>query len=207
MFLSTSKLTQFCSYSFTPGSPRPALSLTGEAVSPAALLAVVPDTTAPDPFAVGTVYPFGNSTFSPSYADVVDFLLEGEPVRFAVRLDGYCTRIGTPEDTTEGYCHFTYTVDDPRSLSNIGTFVAEGPVTNPNMMSSNPCGGLQVTGGTGIFTASSGLVAFCPSIFNDDFTPPLIESLPAGRDVFEDADGYLHLIDMDLDEEFVFESN
>lgn len=98
-------------------------------------------------------------------------------------------------------------MDDPSSFSTIGTFVAEGPLTNPNMMSSNPCGGLQVTGGTGIFTASTGLVAFCPSILNEDFRPPLIESLPTGQDLFEDSDGYLHLIDMSLDEDFVFTSS
>ena len=104
----------------------------------------------------------------------------------------------------EGYCHFTYTVDDPMDFTVMGSFVAEGPLTNPNMMEGNPCAALQVTGGTGIFTASSGLVSVCPSILNEDFSPPFIESLPLGQDLFEDVDGYLHVIDMQLDEEFVY---
>lgn len=195
-------------FSFVPGAPaRPTLSLTGEAVSPPAVLAVVPNPARPDPLDVGTLYPFNNYTYSPSYRDVVDFFLEGELIPLSVRLDGYCTRTGTSDSTVIGYCHFTYTADDPRAFSNIGEFVVEGTLSNPSMSSSNPCGGLQVTGGTGIFTASTGIVAFCPATLNQRYSPPLIESLPTGDDVFQDAEAYLHLIDMSLDQEFVFSSS
>jgi hypothetical protein len=195
----------FVHYSFGPGSSRPTISLFGEAVSDKALLAVVPDTTNPDPFAVGTVYPFGSTTSNPSDSDseLIDLTLDGVVAQVAVRLDGYCTRTGTPDNTVEGYCHFTYTIDDPSSFTTLGSFVAEGPMTNPNVMEFGPCASLQVTGGTGILTAAIGLVGFCPSILNNDFSPPLVESLPLGDDLFEDVDLYLHLIDMSLDEEFV----
>lgn len=170
------------------------------------MLAVVPDTSNPDPLDVGTVYLFGNSTYNPSNIDseIIDIVLDGVAAQLTVRLDGYCTRTGTPDNTVEGYCHFTYRVDDPFVFTTIGSFVAEGPLTNPNMMQFSTCSSLQITGGTGIFTASTGLVAFCPSILNEDFTPPLVESLPAGEDIFEGADAYLHIIDMNLDQEFVF---
>ncbi len=141
-----------CSVSFVPGAPsRPTLSLTGEAVSPPALLAVVPNPASPNPLEVGTLYPFNNHTYSPSYSDVIDFYLEGELIPLSVRLDGYCTRTGTSDNTVIGYCHFTYTAEDPQAFANIGQFVVEGTLTNPSMSSSNPCGGLHVTGGTGIY--------------------------------------------------------
>ena len=147
---------------------------------------------------MGTVYPFGNVTYNPSNIDSkhIDLSLDGVLAQFRVRLDGYCT--------VEGYCHFTYGVDDPVGLTTVGSIVAEGPLSNPNMMTSIPCSALEVTGGTGIFTASTGMVMFCPSILNAAFSPPLVESLPPGQDLFEDADGYLHIIDMNLDEEFVY---
>jgi hypothetical protein len=163
------------------------------------LLSVVPDTSNPDPFAVGTVYPFGNTTYNPSTTTpFIDLVLDGVNVEFEIRLDGYCTRTGTPDNTVEAYCHFTYTVIDPAIAVNAGGFVAEGPLSNPQFL---PCSPLHVTGGTGIFTAASGLVGVCPSILDGI---GMIESLPEGEDLFEDVDAYLHLIDMSLDEQFVF---
>lgn len=153
---------------------------------------------------MGTVYPFGNVTYNPTNREVelIDLSLDGALVQLQVRLDGYCTRTGTADNTVEGYCHFTYTVDDPTSFVTLGSFTAEGPLTNPNMMIDTPCSSLQVTGGTGLFTAATGLIAFCPSIYNEDID--LIESLPVGEDLFEDVDAYLHIIDMLLDEEFLY---
>lgn len=172
------------------------------------MLAVVADETSPDPFALGTVYPFSNWTVSSEdiESDLIEVTLgEGSDASQAllwVRLDGYCTRTGSSTNTIEGYCHFTYTVYDPTAGESLGSFVAEGPVTNPNM-SFVTCSSLAVTGGTSLFQATTGLVMFCPAVLDTDLSPPLVESLPEGSDLFEDVDGYLHMIELSLDEEFV----
>ena len=187
-------------YSFI-GNPRPTIALSGEAFSPKSIGPVLTGSSSQDPFAQGTVYPFGTSALNAedTTSDFIDITIEGTDTQVFVELDGYCTRTGFSTDTVEGYCHFTYTVFDPLSFNTpIGKFVAEGPLTNPNL-SFNPCTSLQVTGGTGIFIASNGMVAFCPAIIDE---LGMVESLPLSQDLFEDVGGYLHLIDLVLDQEF-----
>lgn len=194
-----------CILSFAPGQPRPTLLLEGRAASPPALLAV-PVAGGTDTKAVGTVYPFGNQTYNAdSWGDImVPVFVEKERLMVKIRLDGYCTRTGTPENTVEGYCHFTYTVANPDSDITLGQMTVEGPLANPNVAENNPCSGLQVTGGAGFLTAVSGMVQFCPSVLNDVFTPPVVSSLPSGSDLFDDVDGYEHILLLQLDEEFAF---
>ena len=195
----------FMDNSFAPGQPRPTMLLEARAASPPALLAV-PVGGSTDPLAVGTIYPFGAQAFNAdSWGDtLVPAFVEDEQAMVNIRLDGYCTRTGTAENTVEGYCHFTYAVIDPLSATTVGQFTAEGPLANPNMVENNPCSALQVTGGTGFLTAASGMVQFCPSTLNDVFTPPLLSSLPSGSDLFEDAEGYEHIFSLLLDQEFAF---
>lgn len=188
------------------GNPRPTLSLTGEAFSPAAVTAVVPDFASPSSGDLGTQYPFFSGTFDSQDISnsLLSFTLEGEDIQAFADLDGYCTRTGFSSNSVEGYCHFTYTVSSDDEV--LGRFTAEGPLLNPdtgaNDASVNPCSSLLVTGGTQLFVAVQGAVAFCPSVLDQSFTPPLVESLPLTLDLFDDVDGYLHIIDLNLDQEF-----
>jgi hypothetical protein len=192
-------------YSFAPGNPRPTILLETRAASPPALLSV-PVGGSTDSFAVGTIYPFGNLTYNAdSWGDIlVPVYVQNEELMVNIRLDGYCTRTGSSDNTVEGYCHFTYTAVDPQLLFTIGQLTAEGPLANPNIMENNPCSALQVTGGTGFMTGANGMVQFCPSILNDVFTPPVVASLPSGGDLFEDAQAYEHILSIQLDQEFAF---
>lgn len=191
---------------FTIGNPRPTLSLSGEAFSPPAAVVVFPDFAAPNSGDLGTVYTFASGTFDPQNvnSDVLTFTLEGESITATADLDGYCTRTGFPSNSVQGYCHFTYTVAADEVV--LGSFAAEGPLLNPDTGASdasiNPCSSLLVTGGTGLFVAVQGAVAFCPVVLDTTFDPPLVESLPLTLDLFDDVDGYLHNIELSLDEEF-----
>jgi hypothetical protein len=179
--------------------------LEARAASPPALLSI-PIGGSTDPRTVGTIYPFGNTTYNAdAWGDIlVPVSIEKEMLLVNIRLDGYCTRTGTSDNTVEGYCHFSYTAVDPEQQFTIGQLTVEGPLANPNVMENNPCSALAVTGGTGFMTGAGGMVQFCPSVLNDIFTPPVVSSLPMGADLFEDAQGYEHIFTVLLDEEFAF---
>ena len=191
----------------TVGNPRPTRTLVGSAFSPAAAAVVVPDFNEPNTAAIGTLYTFLSPAFDSSNVDnsLITFSLEGESFQAFVDLDGHCTRTGFSGNSVEGYCHFTYTASSEDTI--LGTFAAEGPLLNPdtgaNDASIDPCSSLLVTGGTGVFVAVQGVVAFCPAVLDNSLSPPLVESLPLTLDLFDDVDGYLHNVDLALDLEFL----
>lgn len=162
------------------------------------MLAVVPDSTFPDSLALGTVYPFGNWTSNPQDIRIEEVLvtIDGAPTTVWVFLDGICTRTGTPDNSVEGYCHFTYSVYDPLTDAMIGTFATEGVLLNP-------CSTTPVIGGTGIFIATTGLVEICGAVEDETFIPPMVDSMPPNLDIFDGVDGYLHTIELLIDEEFL----
>eukprot|EP00934_Nitzschia_sp_Nitz4_P005251 Nitzschia sp. Nitz4//scaffold71_size96697//67313//68287//NITZ4_004702-RA/size96697-augustus-gene-0.146-mRNA-1//1//CDS//3329557268//5241//frame0 len=189
-------------------STRATIALSGNFFSPAAVATVVPVPSDPDPTSIGTAYTFYNWTSHPDDIDnnIIEMTVGSgddiSTVELWVLLDGYCTRTGTPQNTIEAYCHFSYSVYDPTAGESLGIFVAQGPVVNTDL-AFVPCGSLAVTGGTSLFQAATGVVSFCPAILDESLDPPLVESLSIGLDLFEDAQGYLHQAEFSLDEEFV----
>jgi hypothetical protein len=144
-----------------------------------------------DFFAPGTVYLF--NSWAANTTDVnlfeIEISFDGEPAGlYWAYLDGKCTR--TTGGT--GYCNFGYSISEPETGFLLGTFVAEGV-----MEEAMEWGQMNVKGGTQLFMGLEGLVLIQAAILNTDFVPPLIES--ALGDVFQEADGYLHYLEISAD--------
>lgn len=120
--------------------------------------------------------------------------VDGEEVIIWISLDGYCTRFGTPDNSVQGYCHFTYTAYDPESLLISGSFAAEGFLVDETQP-----GEFTILGGTGILTGASGIVEISPAALDSAMNPPLVVSPPAGSDVFNGVAGYVHYFEVQAD--------
>lgn len=178
-------------------SPRPVATIWGEAFSPqTSIPPVYPNPLVPSSSDVGTVYLYTNWTTNVQDIDMFEIpvYVDGEEVIIWISLDGYCTRFGTPENSAQGYCHFTYTVYDPESLLISGSFAAEGFLVD----ASRP-GEFTIVGGTGILTGASGIVEVSPASLDSVMTPPLVVSPPAGADIFDGLAGYVHYFEVQAD--------
>jgi hypothetical protein len=177
--------------------PSPTVSITALAFStpPVAVVPVDPITNSTTD--VGTVYIYGNWTTSVEDISIweIPASIDGELAFVWVILDGYCTRTGDGFQSLEGYCHFTYSIFDPIGDNlMLGKFVAEGGLPAPPGV-----GALTVVGGTGLFIGTTGLVMISGAIFDNI---GMIESAPAGLDIFDDVDGFLHSIEIEADQFF-----
>jgi hypothetical protein len=145
---------------------------------------------------VGTVFLYGNWTSNVQDITMweIPATVDGEVVVVWVTLDGYCTRTGDGSQSLEGYCHFTYSVFDPVDNLLIGKFVAEGGLAAPPGV-----GVLTVVGGTGLFIGTTGLVMVSGAVFDDI---GMLESAPAGLDIFDGVDGFLHSLEIAADQFF-----
>jgi hypothetical protein len=170
--------------------PAPPVQIIGSAFSWNASAVVPVDFTSFDSSQPGTVYTFDD--YARSTLDINEFDIEilvgADFLTVWVTLDGYCTRTGSTDlgDSSNGYCHFTYTAYDPVSSSLLGSFAAEGSVAASADFSE-----LIIKGGSDIFLGVSGRVQFVPSVLDNTIDPPLIDS--ATDDVFDSVDGYLHV--------------
>lgn len=178
--------------------PRPVATISGEAFSPQTTIPpVTPNPLVPNSADLGTVYLYFNWTANVqdiSLFEIPVFVDGEEEVIIWMKLDGYCTRFGTQENSAQGYCHFTYTVYDPESLTVSGEFVAEGFLVNPTLP-----GKLTIIGGTGIFTGANGFIDISPVILDNATNPPLVVSPPEGADIFNGIAGYKHIFQVETD--------
>jgi len=129
------------------------------------------------------------------------------------RVDGYCQRLEDGESS--GLCRFTYTVADPETEAEIGSFVASG------FLKLRPGGGdiisalngedsgdsseaesatLSVKGGTDLFEGVTGQVFINPADLDLDFDPPRV--VEAEGDILTEPMGYVHGIFLILDSFF-----
>ena len=154
----------------------------------------------------GTVYTFDNYThsdFDTSQFEI-DLIVDGMPILVWITIDGYCTRTGSTDfgDSTNGYCHFTYTMYDPTDESLIGAIAAEGGILGASDISV-----LTVKGGTEAMIGTTGTILIQPSVLvNSGFPgdPPTVSE--ATGDVFDSVDGYLHVMELYADSSFIIES-
>lgn len=180
--------------------PRPVVNIWGEAFSPQTSIApVYPDVLVPDSRDLGTVFLYSNWTVS--ITDVssweIEVFVDGEVVTVWISLDGYCTRIGTAENSAQAYCHYVYTVYDPATQMISGGFTAQGFLVEATFP-----GTLTVTGGFGLLTGASGIVEISPAILDNAMDPPMLASPSEGADLLDGVDGYVHYFELKADEYF-----
>jgi hypothetical protein len=172
------------------------VSITALAFSEPHNVAVPVDPSANSTSDVGTVYLYDG--WATNVEDItvyeIPISVDGELVVVWVILDGYCTRTGDGSQSLVGYCHFTYTVYDPTNEALIGKFVAGGGLPAPPGV-----GVLTVVGGTGLFIGTTGLVLVSGAVFDNI---GMLESAPAGLDIFDGVDGLLHSIEIEADQFF-----
>lgn len=160
---------------------------------------VYPDVLVPDTRDLGTVFLYNNWTMSVKDTSVweIEVLVDGERIIVWISLDGYCTRIGTPDNSVQGYCHYTYTVYDPDTMLASGGFAAQG-----FLVDSTTPGALTITGGFGLLTGGSGVVEISPAVLDSAMDPPLVAPPPADADLFDSVDGYVHYFEVKADQFF-----
>lgn len=179
--------------------PRPTVVVAGNVFSqnPNAMMPpVVPDLSG-DSRQLGTEYLF-SEVMTDSNNIISQFIpisVDNENVNFNVALDGYCTRIGPPDqNSVQGYCFFTYTFLDPRTGQISGSFTAQGIIVSASVP-----GQLTVSGGTGIMTGAVGLVEILPAALDEAVSPPLLVQPAPGADPFNDVAGWAHFFEITVD--------
>lgn len=181
--------------------PRPTVTIDGALYSQNQALsgelpAVTPDNTQ-DSRTLGTEY-LWDQTLSDAQninSRLVPIAVDNNIVNFVFTIDGYCIRIGPPDqNSVQGYCFFTYTAIDPRTLLVSGKFTAQGIIVNAIVP-----GQLTVSGGTGILTGASGLVEILPANLDESLFPPLLIQPQVNEDPFDQVPGWAHYFQIFVD--------
>mmetsp|Transcript_3540 Transcript_3540/g.8071 ORF Transcript_3540/g.8071 Transcript_3540/m.8071 type:complete len:480 (-) Transcript_3540:89-1528(-) len=179
--------------------PRPTVAIAGNvfSVNPQTMVApIVPDGSG-NTLSIGTEYLFNEVTTDATniYSQRVPVEVDNELVYFNIALDGYCDRIGPPDqNSVQGYCFFTYTLIDPQTQLTSGSFAAQGIIVNAVVP-----GQLTIVGGTGITTGAAGLVEVLPAEVDGTTNPPLLVQPPVNADPFNGITGWAHFFDFDVD--------
>lgn len=179
--------------------PRPVVVVSGNVFSQNPnenIRPVVPDNSG-NSLTVGTEYLYSEILTDSNniYSQFIPISVDNENVNFNVALDGYCTRIGPPDqNSVQGYCFFTYTFLDPRTGQISGSFTAQGIIVNAEAP-----GQLTVSGGTGIMTGAVGLVEILPAAIQENTNPPLLIQPPVATDPFNEVAGWAHFFEIVVD--------
>ena len=149
----------------------------------------------------GTVYLWNQPLLDASNINskLIPIEVGNEILHFYFMIDGYCLRIGPPEqNAVQGYCIFTYTAVDPNTNLVSGSFTAQGIIINASVR-----GQLPVLGGTGVMTGASGLVEILPAEVDENVSPPVLIQPQAGLDPFDEVAGWAHDFEISVDKLFV----
>jgi len=179
--------------------PRPVVTVSSSVFSqnPQNIMApIVPDGSG-NSLTIGTEYLYNEVLLDAQNINsrLVPLQVDNQEVLFNVAIDGYCDRIGPPDqNSVQGYCFFTYTFIEPSSQLTSGSFTAQGIIVNSEVP-----GQLTVTGGTGLMTGATGLVEILPAAIDQNINPPLLIQPAIGSDPFNGVAGWAHFFEFDVD--------
>lgn len=176
--------------------PRPFVILEGSLYSDNRARSVTPDNTE-DVRTLGTEYLWDQplSDALNINSNLIPIRVDNEIVHFYFVIDGYCIRIGPPDqNSVQGYCFFTYTAVDPNTNLVSGSFTAQGIIVNAIVP-----GQLTVSGGTGVMTGALGLVEILPAELDENFFPPVLIQPQVNEDPFDQVAGWAHYFEITVD--------
>lgn len=176
--------------------PRPFVILEGSLYSDNRARSVTPDNTE-DVRTLGTEYLWDQALSDALNinSNLIPIRVDNEIVHFYFVIDGYCIRIGPPDqNSVQGYCFFTYTAVDPNTNLVSGSFTAQGIIVNAIVP-----GQLTVSGGTGVMTGALGLVEILPAELDENFFPPVLIQPQVNEDPFDQVAGWAHYFEITVD--------